>query len=117
MKHLSLFKIFIALLICSIYLFTCTVMGTVGDDSVSEPAPPPDDSGAQGEGTVDFLPTDDDPAQQPGGLPENLFTLSFKAPPLAQRPFSSGYDPSDRIKDIPSGEDTPPSSTSLLYTT
>lgn len=103
MKNISLVKIFIALLICSIYLFTCVVIGIVPDNKPTETSNPalPDDSGANGEGTTDFLPTDgDNQTEQPGGLPENLFTLSFEAPKLAQKPFSSEYKPSDRIKEL-----------------
>ena len=69
MKKLSLVKIIAALVIVNCYMFTCGVMGTVGDAQMltedtseehSETAAPAGDiDQAEGQGTLDFLVPDE----------------------------------------------------------
>ena len=69
MKKLSLAKIIAALVIVNCYMFTCGVMGTVGDAQMltedtseehSETAAPAGDiDQAEGQGTLDFLVPDE----------------------------------------------------------
>lgn len=71
MKKLSLAKIIAALVIVNCYMFTCGVMGTVGDAQMltedtseepgadSSPAEVPDSDEASGQGTLDFLVPDE----------------------------------------------------------
>ena len=69
MKKLSLAKIIAALVIVNCYMFTCGVMGTVGDaqmltEDTSEEhsetdAPAGDIDQAEGQGTLDFLVPDE----------------------------------------------------------
>ena len=70
MKKLSLVKIAAALLIVNCYMFTCNVMGTVGNADMTQPAelpggtaeagePMTDADSADGQGTLDFLVPDE----------------------------------------------------------
>lgn len=114
MKHISLIKIIIALCICNVYVFTCGVMGVVGDgksavdnsvlgadgsgngitDGSSEPsgtgeAPP------NGMGTVDFIVPDTAQTET-----MHLKELRFASPGLAESPVQSSYTPEESTPPI-----------------
>ena len=114
MKHISLIKIIIALCICNVYVFTCGVMGVVGDgksavdnsvlgadgsgngitDGSSEPsgtgeAPP------NGMGTVDFIVPDTAQTET-----MHLKELHFASPGLAESPVQSSYTPEESTPPI-----------------
>ena len=103
MKHISLVKIIVALCICNVYVFTCGVMGVVGDgksavdsspDGVmggeSYDAPGTGEAPPSGVGTVDFIVPN---AVQTEAM--HLEELHFAAPGLANSPVQSSYDPEE----------------------
>ncbi len=108
MKNISLLKIAVALTVLNTYLLTCTVAGTVTGSEAVENVPPPTDNTddeANGVGTQDFLvPTDDEKPQQ--GLPQDFYTISFGTTPLAQKPYSTTYTPSDELQAIIDGKES-----------
>lgn len=116
MKNISLLQIIIALGIVNIYLFTCTVAGTVEEEKPTVESLPLDaandiEDEANGVGTQDFLiPSEDDQPEQ--GLPQDFFTISFGKASLAQRPYSTTYSPSEELQAIIKGEDPQSSSSS-----
>lgn len=109
-KRLSLVKIIVALCICNVYVFTCGVVGAVGDNSptASESANKPADSdidnpGANGFGTQDFLTSDSmvtEPSA-PSSSHEVIETPGFAKPTLMQVPVSSTFRPSDLTNKYP----------------
>lgn len=103
MKHISLVKIIVALCICNVYVFTCGVMGVVGDGKSAVDSSPegviggesydvPDTGEAppSGVGTVDFIVPN---AVQTEAM--HLEELHFAAPGLANSPVQSSYDPEE----------------------
>lgn len=105
MKHLSLAKLIVALLICNIYIFTCAVSGTV-----SAPAEQPDADNAQYSndenkglgGTVDFIV--DDNTIDNSGIGETttleLVNFGFAKPTFVQKPLNSSYVPTSSVKEL-----------------
>lgn len=105
MKHFSLAKLIVALIICNIYIFTCAVSGTV-----SAPAEQPDDDGSiytddenKGlGGTVDFI--GDDIIIDNGGLGDGttleLVNFGFAKPTFVQKPVNSSYTPTASVKEL-----------------
>lgn len=100
MKHISLVKIIVALCICNVYVFTCGVMGVVGDgksavDGSAEGVLGGDESASgtgeaqpSGVGTVDFIVPDAAQTEE-----FHLEEMRFASPKLAESPVQSSYDP------------------------
>lgn len=110
MKRLSLVKIIVALCICNVYVFTCGVIGAVGDNSpdssagADKPADGNDDGpGANGFGTQDFLTSDSIVTEPtaPSSSREVIEMLDFAKPTLMQVPVSSTFRPSDLTDKYP----------------
>ena len=61
MKHFSLVKLIVALLICNVYVFSCVVSGTVTtpEVQVEEELPNEEDDLNKRGGTLDFIGEDD----------------------------------------------------------
>lgn len=104
MKNFSLAKLFAALLICNIYIFTCFVSGTVSDPQTSS-----DDSQNTDDeetntlgGTIDFII--DDNVVDMGGFDElltiELVNFGFAKPTFAQKPLNSSYIPTSTVKNL-----------------
>ncbi len=105
MKNFSLAKLFAALLICNIYLFTCTVSGTISEpepEANSDDLQNTDDETNTLGGTIDFIVEDN--VIDTGGF-DNLMTLElvnfgFAKPTFAQKPLNSSYTPNSSIKEL-----------------
>lgn len=119
MKKLSLVKLIAALLIVNCYMFTCGVMGTVGDAQMTQPdtAPGgtpgvPDSAGeldeADGQGTLDFLVPDE---TGNGVVQINLLNMAplSLSDKMVQSTYSARSDelplPQDSTQEIIGGED------------
>lgn len=106
MKHISQGKIIAALCICNVYLFTCGVMGTVGDtrpadaEDISVPRGESSESAVgdelNGQGTVDFIVPDAVQTQT-----VHIEQLDFAQAPLAERPVHSTFSPSGNYEAEP----------------
>ena len=109
MKHFSLVKAAVALMICNIYIFSCAVTGSVGS-SVIEVSDEGDDMSGESlnlGGTLDFiddnnfLNTDANIGQ--GG--ENtgsvsLENLGFAKPTFANKAINSSYLPTSSVREL-----------------
>lgn len=109
MKHISLIKIIVALCICNVYVFTCGVMGVVGDgksavdedvlgfgdtDNGSEPSGT-GEAPSNGMGTVDFIVPNTAQTET-----MHLKELHFASPALAESPVQSSYSPEESAPPI-----------------
>ncbi|MDE6032068.1 MAG: hypothetical protein K2G32_10645, partial [Oscillospiraceae bacterium] len=106
MKHISLVKIIVALCICNVYVFTCGVMGVVGDgksvvdnspegvmgsgDATDEELSGTGEALPSGVGTVDFIVPNATQTET-----KLLEELHFASPGLAKSPVQSSYTPED----------------------
>lgn len=109
MKHFSLVKVAVALMICNVYIFSCAVTGSVGSD-VTEVADESDDlpDGAFNVGgTLDFIDDNNflntDSNIGHGG--ENteyvgLENLGFAKPTFANKAINSSYTPTSSVKEL-----------------
>lgn len=106
MKKLSLFKLIVALVILNCYVFTCTVMGTVGDAEMTKADIPgegetvSDADAAGGQGTLDFLVPDE---TGNGFVELNLLNLAPLS--LSNKAVQSTYSARSEIPEEPE-EDT-----------
>lgn len=105
MKNFSLAKLFAALLICNIYIFTCVVSGTVSDpqpQTSSDDLQNSDDETNTLGGTIDFII--DDNVVDTGGFDElmtiELVNFGFAKPTFAQKPLNSSYIPTSSVKEL-----------------
>lgn len=107
MKHFSLVKAAVALMICNLYIFSCAVTGSVGS-SVTEAADEyddPNDGSLNVGGTLDFiddnnfLNTDNNIGQ---GNTEfvGVENLGFAKPTFANKPINSSYMPTSSVKEL-----------------
>lgn len=111
MKHLSLVKIFVALLICSVYIFCCAVTGTVksidNDVSPQTSAPSSDNADKLG-GTVDFIVDagtqgDVSSATSAESTPTSsvaIENLHFARPNFADNRVASSYRPTSAVLEL-----------------
>lgn len=102
MKNFSLAKLFAALLICNIYLFTCAVSGTVSEDKPEQADDfRNDDTNGLG-GTIDFI--DENNVVDTSGVGEletlELVNFGFAKPTFAQKPLNSSYVPTSTVKEL-----------------
>lgn len=115
MKHLSLVKIIAALCICNVYLFTCGVIGAVGDNGTLTAENVTDNGNeAMGQGTQDFLMPDNNLADQASPdkdnsnvnfeLTEKIEMINFGQPSLTKTPVSADFVPSKLTEKLPSSE-------------
>lgn len=107
MKHLSLVKIIAALCICNVYLFTCGVIGVVGDGNIAAADNEPDkDKEATGQGTQDFLLPDNNladpvtPDKKPE-ITEKIDIVNFGHPSIANQPISADFVPGKLTEKLP----------------
>ncbi len=107
MKHVSLIKIIAALCICNVYLFTCGVIGVVGDGNFSVTDDEPDkDKEATGQGTQDFLLPDNNladsvtPDKEPE-ITEKIDIVNFGHPSIANQPVSADFVPGRLTEKLP----------------
>lgn len=103
MKNFSLAKLFAALLICNIYLFTCAVSGTVSEDKLEEQSDDFQNDNTHGlGGTIDFIVEDN--VVDTGGSNEletiELVNFGFAKPTFAQKPLNSSYTPTSTVKSL-----------------
>ncbi|MBS7369614.1 MAG: SpoIID/LytB domain-containing protein [Oscillospiraceae bacterium] len=114
MKYLSLAKIIVALLIGCVYIFTCGVIGVVGEvpfaaaEEAEESSPDSENSLPEdelhGQGTIDFIGVDGEQAAF-------VEQLSFIQPELAKRPVSSSLSPTGKDFSAAPAETTTTSAT------
>ncbi|MDE6731273.1 MAG: SpoIID/LytB domain-containing protein [Oscillospiraceae bacterium] len=104
MRNFSLAKLFAALLICNIYLFTCAVSGTVSEAKPQDQNKQSDDfqnDNTHG-GTIDFIVEDN--VVDTGGSNEletlELVNFGFAKPTFAQKPLNSSYTPTSTVKSL-----------------
>lgn len=106
MKNFSLAKLFAALVICNIYLFTCTVSGTVYEEKIEDFDNQDDDfrnddTNGLG-GTIDFIGEDNvvDNGGFDGLETIELVSFGFSKPTFAQKPLNSSYMPTSTVKQL-----------------
>lgn len=102
MKNFSLAKLFAALLICNIYLFTCAVSGTVSEAEPEQSDNFQNDNTHGLGGTVDFIGENNDAdTDVTGGLETlELVNFGFAKPTFAQKPLNSSYTPTSTVKEL-----------------
>lgn len=107
MKHISLVKLFAALLICNIYIFTCAVSGTVSEPTAEIQTDTDDSRNTDDErnnlgGTIDFIGEDN--VIDTGGFGElttiELVNFGFAKPTFVQKPINSSYTPTSSVKQL-----------------
>lgn len=109
MKHFSLFKLTVALLICNVFIFCCAVTGTVSGEPSAEPSQsnesePPNKIG----GTIDFI--DDNISSDDENTSDDndnintstviLENLGFAKPSLTQKPLGALYRPTSSVLEL-----------------
>lgn len=120
MKHLSLVKLIAALLICNIYIFTCSVSGRVTDpepeaDETQNSQYSDEEMNGLG-GTVDFIGDDNLVYNADTGdfTTVDLVNLGFAKPTFVQKPVNSSYIPTSSVKELAGQAGSSSSSTSTL---
>lgn len=121
MKHFSLVKLIVALLICNVYIFCCTVTGSVIEIPVEAAADDHDrttDESLNHGGTLDFIDdngiinADDDLFHGNDNTGSVVIEdLGFKKPSIADKTVSSSYMPTSSVKELTQKEEAPSSST------
>lgn len=106
MKHFSLVKLAAALAICNVYIFCCTVAGTVGgrvpEETTNDNEQQNTDNKNNLGGTVDFIGEDntinnDRPIIGDGTGIVKLENLGFAKPTFVNKPVSSSYLPTSSV--------------------
>lgn len=107
MKHFSLVKAAVALMILNAYIFSCAVIGSVkgsADETAVEDKQPSDESLQVG-GTLDFIDYDnvvntDNSLWNSGAGDVVIENLGFAKPTLVNKPASSSYLPTSSVKEL-----------------
>lgn len=109
MKHFSLVKLAAALAICNVYIFCCTVAGTVGgrtpEETTSDNEQQTTDNTNNLGGTVDFIGDDnildnDRPTDIDITSTVQLENLGFAKPTFVNKPVSSSYLPTSSVLEL-----------------
>lgn len=105
MKHFSLVKLAAALAICNVYIFCCTVTGSVGG-SIPKETTSKVEQNSENEnklgGSVDFIGEDDHDSEH---VEDNTSTivlenLGFSKPTFVNKPVSSSYLPTSSVSQL-----------------
>ena len=106
MKHFSLLKAAVALIICNLFIFSCAVTGTVGGSIPEETESDglSDDKFNVG-GTLDFIDennflTDNSFGQGGGTEFVGVENLGFAKPTFANKAITSSYMPTSSVKEL-----------------
>lgn len=107
MKHFSLVKIAVALLICNAYIFSCAVTGSVIDSSDTEIVNDQTSGDDRNHGgTLDFIDfdnvidTDNNTGQDDNTGGVIIESLGFAKPSFADKGISSSYLPTSSVMDL-----------------
>lgn len=105
MKHFSLAKLIVALLICNIYIFTCTVSGTVSSPAEQSDTDDPQYSDEEKTGlggTIDFIGENDviDNSSLGEVTTLELVNFGFAKPTFDRKPLNSSYYPTSSVKEL-----------------
>ena len=116
MKHFSLVKLTVALLICNAYIFCCAVTGSVSSSAVdtANEGDQTNDEKLDFGGTIDFIDengflyTDNNIGQGGENIGSVVFeNLGFAKPTFANKTINSSYMPTSSVKELAQRNEDP----------